>query len=77
MEHKKETYDKNYNLDRSFENDLNNRDNSLNSISSFDCPYTQLNSLSHSTLHDIRKSNAFRVIIDYININSVEINLSL
>ena len=32
------TYDKSCNLNRSFEDVLKNRDNSLNSISSFDYP---------------------------------------
>ena len=60
------TYDKSCNLNRSFEDGLKNRDNSLNSISSFDYPNRQFNDISFSTLHELRKSN-----IGHINRNSL------
>ena len=65
-----ETYDKSCNLNRSFEDDLKNRDNSLNSIPSSIYPDRQFDGISFSTLHELRKSNPFRVIIGHININS-------
>ena len=52
-----------YNLNRSFEDDLKNQDNLLNSISSSDYPDKLFNGISFSTLHELRKSNLFRVII--------------
>ena len=54
-----ETYYKSYNLDKSFQDNLNNQDNSLNSISSSDYLNRQFNGLSYSTLHKSRKSNLF------------------
>ena len=48
--------------------DLINRDNSLNSISLSDCPDEQFNGLSYSMLHELRKSDPFRVIIGHINV---------
>ena len=54
-EHLKKTYDKSYNLDRSLEDDLNNRDNLLTSIFSSECPDKQFNGLSFSTLHELKK----------------------
>ena len=54
-----ETYDKSYNLDRSLEDDLNNRDNLLTSIFSSDCPDKQFNGLSFSTLHEFLKKAIF------------------
>ena len=48
--------------------DLINRDNSLNSISLSDCPDGQFNGLSYSMLHELRKSDTFRVIIGHINV---------
>ena len=48
--------------------DLINRDNSLNSISLSDCPDRQFNGLSYSMLHELRKSDPFRVIIGHINV---------
>ena len=65
-----ETYDKSCNLNRSFEDDLKNRDNSLNSIPSPIYPDRQFDRISFSTLHELRKSNPFRVI-GHININSI------
>ena len=58
-EHLNETYDKSYNLDRSLEDDLNNRDNLLTSIFSSDCPDKQFNGLSFSTLHEFLKKQSF------------------
>ena len=43
----------------------------LNSISSSDYPNRQLNGVSFFSLHELRKSNIFRVIIGHINMNSV------
>ena len=57
-----ETYDKSCNLNRSFEDDLKNRDNSLNSISSSIYPDRQFDGISFSTLHELRTSNPFRII---------------
>ena len=54
-----------------FEGDLKSRDNSLNSISSSDYPDTQFNGIPYSTLHELRKSNPFRVVIGHRNINSI------
>ena len=65
-----ETYDKSCNLNRSFEDDLN-RDSLLNSVSSSIYPDRQFDGISFSTLHELRKSNPFRVIIGHININSI------
>ena len=66
-----EIHDKSCDFNRSFEDDLKNRDNPLNSISSSDYPDRQFNGISFSTLHELRKSNHFRVIIGHININYV------
>ena len=74
LEHLKETHDKSHKLDRSFREELNNRDRSLNLISSSDCSDRQFNGLSHSTLHELRKNDPFKVIISHININSVRIS---
>ena len=65
-----ETYDKSCNLNRNFEDNLKNRDNSLNSISSI---YTdrQFDVISFSTLHELGKSNPSRTIIEHININFI------
>ena len=43
----------------------------LNSISSSDYPNRQLNGVSFFSLHELRKSNIFRVIIGHLNMNSV------
>ena len=64
------TYDKSCNLNRSFEDDLKNRENSLNSLPSPIYPDRQFDRISFSTLHELRKSNPFRVI-GHININSI------
>ena len=66
-----ETNDKSCNLNRSFGDDLKNRDNSLNSISSSIYRDGQFDGISFSTLHELRKSNPFRVMIGQIKINSI------
>ena len=65
-----ETYDKSCNLNRNFEDNLKNRDNSLNSISSI-YPDRQFDVISFSTLHELEKSNPSRAIIEHININFI------
>ena len=57
--------------DKSFEDDLKNRDNSLNSIPSSIYPDRQFDGISFSTLHELRKSNPFRVVIGHIDLNSI------
>ena len=42
-----------------------------NSLSSSDCPDKQFNGISFSTLHKLRKSNPFRVMVGHIKVNSV------
>ena len=71
MEHLNETYDKSCILNRSFEDDLKNQDNLLNSISSSIYPDRQFDGISFTTLHELRKSNLFRIIIGHININPI------
>ena len=65
-----ETYDKSCNLNRNFEDNLKNWDNSLNSISSI-YPDRQFDVISFSTLHELGKSNPSRAIIEHININFI------
>ena len=63
--------DKSCNLIKRFEDDLKNRDNLLNSTSLSENTNRYFNRISFSTLHELIKSNPFRVIIGHININSV------
>ena len=65
------TYDKNHNLNRSFEDDLKNWGNSFISISSSIYFDRKFDDISFSILHELRKSNPFRVIIGHINITSI------
>ena len=65
-----ETNNKSYNLYRTFKDDLNAKDNLVNSISSSDCLDRQNNELSYTTLHELGKTSPFRVIAGHININS-------
>lgn len=54
-----------------FKDNLIKRNNSLNSVSFSDCPDRLPNGLSYFTMHELRKSKPFRVIVGHININSV------
>ena len=58
-----------HSLNRSFKDNLKNRNNLLNSISSSDYPVRHFNGISFSILHELRKSNPFRVIISHIDLN--------
>ena len=64
-------YDKSCNLNRRFEDDSKNWDNSLNSTSFSDYSDRHFYGISFSTLHKLRKSNPFRFMIGHIHINSV------
>ena len=57
-EHLNETYDKGCNLNRSFEDELENWNNSLNSVSSSIYPDREFDGISFETLYELRKSNS-------------------
>ena len=62
-EHLNETYGKSCNLNRSFEDDLKNRDNSLNSVSSSIYSNRRFDGISFSTLHELWKAIVLELLL--------------